>query len=166
MSNYELPLAVTHKKQTKANDCWYACIQMLNSWRHKTKTKPTGDHTTYLHSGLLGHRLHADKVDSKHFTHVLTENKIRCIKARELRISMPSEVTKALQTFGPVMLGGSYGDVGPMSFGHYIVLAGISADSSAYFIHDPAKKDPGYRAKEWVESKFWGDDESAFVCDI
>lgn len=102
----------------------------------------------YLHSGLLGHRLHADKVSSKHFTYVLTENKIRCINARELRISTPSEVTKALQTYGRVMLGGSYGDVGPLSFGHYIVLAGVSPDSSAYYIYDPAKKNPGYRNKE------------------
>ena len=42
MTNYELPLAVPHEQQTEANDCCYARIQLLNSWRHHTKTKSTG----------------------------------------------------------------------------------------------------------------------------
>ena len=170
MANYELPLPVPHKR-TKANDCWYACIQMLNSWRHKTKTKPTGEHTQHLHSGILGHRLHAESQDpseggSKHFTYVLTENKIRCLRSSELQLNNHVKLKSNLQEFGPIMLLGSYGDVGPFAFGHYIVVADVSADGDSYFVHDPSKKNPGWRTRQWVYSKWTNDNESAYVCDI
>jgi hypothetical protein len=41
---------ITHKKQKKAMDCWYACIQMLLTWQNgQEKTKPRGE-------AVKGHR--------------------------------------------------------------------------------------------------------------
>ena len=38
-------IQLTHKTQTKANDCWYASVQMLKSWANNSvKAKPSGQH--------------------------------------------------------------------------------------------------------------------------
>ena len=43
-------LEIVHKHQTRLNDCWYACIQMIRTWKHDgAKTKAVG-------AGVRAHR--------------------------------------------------------------------------------------------------------------
>ncbi len=167
METVELDLH--HKPQTKLNDCWYASIQMLKTYRAGgTKTKPSGTHTMHLHKGLLGHRLNADSLKSKHFTHVLTENKLRCLPTSELDLGRPDSVAQCLGDYGPIAIGGSFGEVGPLKgFGHFIVLAGVKGDAASkyYKIYDPDQKRPEWRSTRGVAEKWWGDDESSFIND-
>jgi Papain-like cysteine protease AvrRpt2 len=169
MINYELNPALMHKKQTKANDCWYASVQMLKSYRFGVKTKPVGTHTMHLHKGLLGHRLHADSKVSKHFAGVLQENNLRCLDTNRFLLSSPGMVEECLREFGPIAILGNFGQVGPIrGLGHFVVLAGIKEDAVGigtrkFKIHDPAKSVGGWEPAKFYIDNWGGDDESAIV---
>lgn len=164
---------LTHKHQTKANDCWYASIQMLKTWKAGgVKTKAAGQATAYLHRGILGHRLLADSARSKRFVHVLAENDLMTIPRTEISLTtmeLPTgfrgaSALTALQKYGPIIIGGGYGELGPIkNLGHFIVLAGVDTDRQRYKIYDPDKRAPDWRTLNAVASKWWDDDESAIV---
>jgi len=167
MPQYELERQVVHKHQTKANDCWYASIQMLKTWRDGSKTKADGKHTQHLHSGILGHRLRAVSAESKHFTYVLTENNLMCLSKLEFSPWNADNVIECLKRYGPIIIGGDYGEFGPVKgLGHYIVLSGVggTAASNEYKINDPDLKAPEWRSAKKICDGWWNDDESAIVC--
>ena len=168
MPVYTIPL--THKTQTKCNDCWYASIQMLETWQNAgAKTKPSGAHTMHLHSGILGHRLHADLHMSKHFQHVLTENGLICLPQQVLDLTDVNSVYNALQTYGPIMVGGNFGELmGGLvkNLGHFVVLAGVRTVQRQYMVHDPWENvGPKWMTVAAFNAKAWGDDESSIVVD-
>jgi hypothetical protein len=99
-----------HKTQTKCNDCWYASIQMLKTWQADgVKTKPSGTHTKHLHAGIVGHRLRPDSKLSKHFKDVLKENGLITLGPLVVRLTFATDVLEALETYGPLMVGGDFG---------------------------------------------------------
>lgn len=168
MENYEVPGLLTHKKQRKANDCWYASIQMLRTWKENQTTKPKGDHTKHLHKGILGHTLRASAVESKHFTHVLTENNLKCIDNTEFDPGNSAKVDSCLRKYGPIIIGGRFGQLGPIkNLGHYIVVGGVGGTAAQPMLKilDPDKKAEAWVASYQVAAKWWDDDESAIVCD-
>lgn len=170
---------LTHKQQTKANDCWYACIQMLKTWKAQgKKTKAVGTHTSYLHGGVLGHKLRPDALGSKHFKHVLAENDMITIdnvfgislKTMELPQGYTgASALGALMKHGPIIIGGEYGQIkvaGQLfmdNLGHFIVLAGLDTASKKYWIYDPDKRYPSWRDATWIADRWWNHDEAAIV---
>ena len=39
-------IEIAHTMKTKANDCWYARVQMLKTWKaNGVKSQPQGEHT-------------------------------------------------------------------------------------------------------------------------
>jgi hypothetical protein len=158
---------VAHKHQTKANDCWYACTQMLLTWKNGVKTKPSGQHTAHLHSGLLGHTLHADYIQSKHLAGVLQENGLRRLKTTEIDFGNYSSVYKALFAYGPIIVGGTYGEIlrhRIRGMGHYVVLAGLDEAGDRFWVHDPWHTKGLWMDRAQFEQHAWYDDDSQFVC--
>lgn len=158
-------LEVPHKKQTKANDCWYACIQMLRSFSKGGKTKPsTQQHTARLHSGILGHRLHSDPKKSKHFVEVLRENGLKRLGTDRLYLENSSLVYQLLVEHGPIMIGGGYGKFGPFKdLGHFVVISGVNTEASKYRINDPAETGSAWRSAKWINDRWWKDDNAIVV---
>jgi len=163
---YTIPL--THKRQTKANDCWYACTQMLLTWKNNGGyAKPNlskGTDTRYLHSGLLGHTLRADH-KSKHLDGVLAENNLKTLPTLDLSDVRKTE--KALQVHGPIIVGGDYGEILKhlfKGFGHFIVVAGVDDQNDKFWIHDPWHSKPQWIDLAWVRDNAWGGDACNFVC--
>jgi hypothetical protein len=163
-------IQLAHKEQTKLNDCWYASIQMLKTWKNwGTKVKPSGAHTKHLHAGLFGHKLNADSGKSKHFEKVLTENNIICLPRTVLRLQEPESLLDALQTYGPIMSGGTFGKAMRgliKNLGHYVVLAGVDTISGYYMLHDPweAIGPKWMKGTEFCQMA-WNDNESNFAND-
>jgi len=156
---------IQHKKQTKLNNCWYASIQMLKTHASGgAKAKSTGTSAEHLHGGVFGHRLHADKKNSKHFEKVLEDNGLITLPGLVARMNKPDHVYKFLDEFEPIVLGGTFGEVAFLKgFGHFIVLAGVDTDSRTYKIYDPAKKKPQWVSIDTIANKFWDDADSAFA---
>jgi len=165
---------IAHKKQTKANDCWYACVQMLNTWKAGgEKTKPRGEHTMHLHAGLLGHRLHADFVESKHLKGVLNENGLKTLQwdglagrekaADPLKITIKS-IHACLTKHGPIMVIGAFGQVFNIKVGHYVVVAGVDGPNDRFLIHDPTKQQATWMDRALFHELSNHDDDTGFVC--
>ncbi len=158
---------VPHKHQTKANDCWYACTQMLRSWKTGVKTKAAGAHTAHLHAGPLGHTLHADYLNSKHLAGVLNENGLRRLTTAEINLTQHASVYKALFVNGPIIVGGTYGEILRhliKGMGHFVVLAGVDEANDRYWIHDPWHRRPNWMDRGHFAQLAWYDDDSQFVC--
>lgn len=156
-----------HKKQSKLNDCWYASIQMLKTQANGgVKTKTSGTHSDYLHSGPIGHRLNADTA-SKHYQHVIDENGLKCLPRAECPLYLPNKVLEVLKKYGPIMVGGTFGSVLWMKhrFGHYIVLAGVDTDRLLYKINDPNENRALWVAIQEVANNAWTTDPYMFVVD-
>ena len=148
---------LNHKKQTKANDCWYACIQMLNTHKHGIKTKTTGSDAAHLHKGILGHRLNADVNTSKHFLNVLRQNDLVLVcQLMGFTFNSPETIKDGLERFGPIMIGGMYGRLMGKKMGHFIVLSGIDTDRQLYKVNDPDTKGPEWRPYDRVKKDFFG----------
>jgi len=161
-------IQVTHKHQTKANDCWYACTQMLLTWKHGGKTKPVGQHTNRLHSGLLGHTLHADYIQSKHLRGVLQENGLRRLTTREVNLNRFQSVNDALNQHGPIIVGGTFGEILRhliKGMGHFIVIAGVDEANDRFWIHDPWHTHGAWMNRPRLLQLAWNDDDSQFVCN-
>jgi hypothetical protein len=141
---------LTHKKQTKLNDCWYACIQMIKSHRFGAKVKPMGSGVRNHRTGtLLGRSIwgHALGGDDTEFDNILTQNNLKEIKGGGY--SSILTVKNSLQLNGPLIFGGEFGTLGKNIFtgnaliraGHYIVVVGVDEARQILVIHDPDKAD-------------------------
>jgi hypothetical protein len=124
---------VTHKRQTKANDCWYACIQMLLSTRAGGKTKPLGDMTREHRSiALFGRKIcWSDDVGAQ----IMNEYGLVSVHNAVSRGSGAAEILKCLKSHGPVIITGAYG---PFGVGHCVVLHGVDTDTDRIATEDPA----------------------------
>lgn len=141
---------ITHKKQTRANDCWYACIQMLKTWRAGgVKTKPTGAGVRHHRnlgpfSKVWGNPLGGDDAD---FQAILTQNGLQDLMADQM---VYTHNLAALQDicdrFGPYIVGGEFGQALRVRgtshwlmkrMGHYIVVVGTDQGSGNVIVHDP-----------------------------
>lgn len=172
MPRYIVEPAVVHKHQTKSNDCWYACIQMLQTWKNAStgglgKVKPHGHHTMHLHAGLLGHRLSSDFAGSKHYRHILEENSLKCLGCAQVNFVNLATLEGALRRYGPIMVGGEYGELIRhliKGVGHYIVVAGVDSTNNQILVFDPWHSQPHWMDQNWVADKAWFDDDSQIVC--
>lgn len=160
---------LVHKKQTKANDCWYACIQMLKTQKAGTKTKTIGEAALHLHKGILGHRLLADMQESKSFANVLKQNNLILVcQLMGFTFNEPETVHEALKRFGPIMVGGMYGRLFGKKMGHFIVLSGIDTGRQLYKVNDPDQNGPEWREynrlrKDYFGHLYPGDQDSAIA---
>lgn len=139
---------IAHKKQTKLNDCWYACIQMIKT--HKAngiKCKPIGTGVTAhreagaARGGFWGHAL--GKSDTE-FNKIMSDNNIRVLGFADM--TSLNTIQQCIDIYGPLIVGGDFGKIARIrgtnkwlmtGFGHYIVLAGTEATNNILYIHDP-----------------------------
>ena len=128
-----------HKKQTKANDCWYACIQMLRTWQAGAKSKPLGK-TVAEHRDVwaFGRTL---GFGSTKGMQIQADNGLKEIGLELLTDDIDS-IHNALFKYGPFIVGGSYG---PCGAGHFVVICGVNTDTGMIYRDNPAW---GY-GKDW-----------------
>lgn len=137
---------LTHKQQTRLNDCWYACIQMLKTWRAGAKTKPTGNavnahrNAGAFGGGFWGHTLGGA---DPQYQAILTENALREV-SDSVYTNTATDLQTAIDNFGPLIIGGDFGQVARIrgtnnwilkGMGHYIVAVGT--DPGQVHVHDP-----------------------------
>ena len=152
---------LTHKHQTKANDCWYACIQMLRTQRAGIKTKTIGDAALNLRNiPILGRTMRAAE-DSNVFMTIIAQNGLtRVAKRTEFEGFLVNGdedlIIKALQRFGPIMIGGLYGRLLGKKMGHFIVMSGIDTDRQLFKINDPDKRMSDWRSYGRIKKDYWG----------
>jgi hypothetical protein len=121
-----------HKKQTKAQDCWYACIQMLLTWQEGEKSKPRGDAVKkHRDRWALGRTL---GFGSSVGTQVMRDNGLREIGV-EIDPDNVDTVLTALKKYGPFIVGGSYG---PCGAGHFVVVCGVNTKTQMIQRDNPA----------------------------
>lgn len=141
-------IALTHKHQTRANDCWYACIQMLRTYANDgTKTKPVGQGvTSHRNQGpfslIWGNPLGSD---DPHYQNILTSNGLIDVSTR-VGTGSRQAIQDGVTNFGPLIFGGDFGKVLRLrgtnkwllrGMGHYIVVTGTDADANVVHINDP-----------------------------
>ena len=131
-------MTVTHdivspKTQTKMNDCWYACIQMLKSSIMGAKTKPAGP-TTLSHRNVkgIGRKLSFATATGGH---VMAENQLVDV-SNKVKLDRILTLAKVLEAYGPVMAGGKFGFFN--TAGHFIVISGCNTDTGLVTVYDPA----------------------------
>lgn len=139
-------LNLTHKTQTKLNDCWYACIQMLKTYQAGQKTKPTGAAVNAhrkagaLNGGFWGHALGAN---DPQFVGILQQNGLQDV-SDDVGTNSVEAIQLYIDRYGPLIIGGDFGQVARIrgtntwllkGMGHYIVL--IGTDPGVVHIHDP-----------------------------
>ena len=123
---------ILHKRQTKANDCWYACIQMLRSWREGHKAKPQGQAVqNHRDVWAFGRTL---SFGSNEGDDVKRDNGLVSIGS-ELSADDIQSVHKVLKKYGPVIIGGRYG---PCGAGHFVVLNGVNTGTGQISRDNPA----------------------------
>ena len=126
---------IQHKTQTRANDCWYACIQMLRSHRLSTKTKPKGPGVRIhrnANTGIVwGKKLGGS---DPQFQNILKSNNLITVPAL---LSDAKYIRNALDEYGPLMVLGDFFSICRIDFGHWIVITGTDAGEKIH-IHDPA----------------------------
>ena len=152
---------IVHKKQSKLNDCWYACIQMLKTYRHGEKTKTIGDAALNLRNvPIMGRTLRAAE-DNTVFHEILNQNGLLRVATRnEFKGFLANHddelVLRSLQKLGPIMIGGMYGRLLGKKMGHFIVLSGIDTERQMYKINDPDKSQADWRSYYRVKKDYWG----------
>src|SRR5688572_1476956 len=93
------------KTQTKMNDCWYACIQMMKSWKAGAKTKPSGSNTLNHRSSMTGQAIRFyDDVGIE----VLKENKLIFLYD-EFKFDDMTTLYFCSQKYGPLIASGKFG---------------------------------------------------------
>ena len=142
-----------HKKQHKAQDCWYACIQMLQTWRAGEKSKPRGA-SVKQHRDVFALGRTLDFGSSKG-QQIQNENGLTEI-GLFLQKDDADSVHRALLKYGPFIVGGKYG---PLGAGHFVVICGVNTDTNMVYRDNPAW---GY-GKAWKAlsylDKAWGPKE-------
>lgn len=139
---------IVHKHQTKLNDCWYACMQMLRTHRaNGTKVKPMGSGVNnhrkagFANGGFWGQTLGQDDTE---FDTILQQNKLKLLNNANLTSTAAIQAT--LDLHGPIMVGGDFGKIGRIrgthkwmleGLGHFVVVAGVNQQSGKVQIHDP-----------------------------
>lgn len=134
-------ILIQHKTQTRANDCWYACIQMLRTYRAGKKSKPEGagvkahrDESMPLSWELVwGHKLGEN---SPQFKNILRSNNLIDVGGSVL-FSDARYIQDALDKHGPLMVLGDFCSIGVKEFGHWVVVTGTDLKNKVH-IHDPA----------------------------
>ena len=149
-----------HKKQTKAQDCWYACIQMLLSWKAGNKTKPRGDAVrNHRDVWALGRTL---GFGSKVGERVKTDNGLVSM-GHEIQSNDIESIHAALLKYGPFIIGGKYG---PCGAGHFVVICGVNTDTNMVWRDNPAwGYDKAWKPLSYLE-KAWGPAQPKGMIDI
>lgn len=102
---YDIP----HKRQTKMNDCWYACTQMLLSWREGEKTKPRGTAVAqHRDVWAFGRTL---SFGSNQGEQVKRDNGLISIGSR-LTMDDVGSVHRVLERYGPFIIGATMARAG------------------------------------------------------
>jgi hypothetical protein len=144
-----------HKRQTKAQDCWYACIQMLHTWRAGEKSKPRGPAVSkHRNIFALGRSLDFSSPQGRT---IQAQNGLTEI-GLDLRRNDADSVLKALVKYGPFILGGNYG---PIRADHFVVICGVNIGTGMLYCDNPAWN----KGKSWEDlsylDKAWGPKEPA-----
>lgn len=148
-----------HKKQTKMNDCWYASIQMLLSWRAGQKAKPQGKAVS-KHRDLwaMGRTL---SFGSDTGAQAMRDNGLVAV-GDKLDSGDIDTVHQVLQKYGPFIVGGKYG---PCGAGHFVVICGVNTVTGQIYRDNPAW---GY-GKAWKPlsylKKAWTYGNGSVICD-
>ena len=131
------------KTQTKMMDCWWASIQIIKSATLGAKTKCSGPAATaHRNIACIGRKLSfAGEVGAQ----VLAENQLVDISGR-IRMDTVTTLATALQTYGPVIVGGKFAFFNTQ--GHCIVISGVNTDTGVVNIYDPAWG-KGRQSKSW-----------------
>jgi len=134
-------IQIQHKTQTRANDCWYACIQMLRTYRAGKKSKPDGagvrahrNEKMLFHWELVwGHKLGEN---DPQFKNILKSNNLIDVGGEVPFIDV-GYIQDALNKHGPLMVLGDFCSIGVKEFGHWVVITGTLPKDKLH-IHDPA----------------------------
>ena len=149
---------LVHKKQTKANDCWYACIQMLRTYKAGgEKTKTIGDAALNLRKiPILGRTL-AAREDNSVFYQIIRDNNLCVVcNTRRFKILEIETIVDTMQALGPIMIGGMYGRLLGKKMGHFIILSGIDTERQIFLVNDPDKRKDEWRTFHSVQKDYWG----------
>jgi hypothetical protein len=141
---------ITHKQQTKMNDCWYACIQMIRTHRaNGTKTKAIG---AAVHTHRAGVKLTpwiwGQPIADNHpnWSQILLDNKLKELPNQWGTQTTLKEIQDTMELHGPLIVGGSFGKVGRIfgsdmylakGQGHYIVVCGTDSQANVVHVDDP-----------------------------
>ncbi len=118
-----------HKRQTKMNDCWYACTQKLLSWR--AGSKPMGVAVAQHRSPFaVGRKL---GFGSAAGGHIMRENDLVAI-GNELDTDDIGSVQDLLLNYGPFIVGGKFG---PCKAGHFVVICGVNPRQRTVYRDNP-----------------------------
>ncbi|MEX3629185.1 MAG: papain-like cysteine protease family protein [Burkholderia sp.] len=123
-------LDVPFKRQTKPADCWYACIQMMLSWKNGTTTKPMGNSVQQHRSGIFGRKL---AFGSREGGRIMDDNGLVAV-GDKLELNDPASMKSLLENHGPIILVGKFD---PLRQGHFILLTGVDPASRQVAIQDP-----------------------------
>ena len=125
---YDFP----HKQQTKACDCWYACIQMLLSWREGVKAKPKGQSVmNHRNVWAVGRTL---DFGTNEGDEIKRDNGLVSI-GNLLDYDDIGSVHDILKKYGPFIVGGTYG---PCGLGHFVVIGGVNTNTEMIYRDNPA----------------------------
>lgn len=138
---------LTHKKQTRLNDCWYACMQMLKTWQAgDVKTKAIGPAVNaHRNAGAFGGGFwgHTFGQGDAQYQSILNENGLRDV-GHLAYTNTATDLQTAIDNLGPLIIGGDFGQVARIrgtntwilkGMGHYILAVGT--DPGQVHIHDP-----------------------------
>ena len=142
-------LEIVHKHQARLNDCWYACIQMIRTWKHDgAKTKAVGAGVrAHRGRGLFGGGFWGWTLGkhSPQWQAILDENELIDV-GWDVGTNACASVQHYVDQYGPLIVGGDFGKVGRLpgtskhvltEQGHYIVVAGTSGASDIVHVNDP-----------------------------
>lgn len=148
-----------HKRQTKANDCWYASIQMLLTWRAGVKAKPQGAAVAnHRDVWAIGRTL---SFGSDAGAQAMRDNGLVTV-GNQLDTDEIDTVLKLLRKYGPFIVGGT---LGPCGAGHFVVICGVNTSTRMVYRDNPAWG----HGKAWKPmsylKKVWTYPKSSNVCD-
>jgi|SRR4051812_28594611 hypothetical protein len=158
-------IVITHKHQTRANDCWYACVQMLRTYyfregRHKTK--PMGESVS-KHRNQGAFSLVWGNPIGRHdeqWKNILAHNSLREVP---VMVTMGLEqLQNGVDAYGPLMIGGSFG---LFKFGHYIVVTGTEPSANTVLVNDPWHKKAGSLSFESFQTNVWKGTDCTIVAN-
>lgn len=169
-------IQLTHKHQTRLNDCWYACIQMIRTWKEGVKTKASGAGVTAhrnrgpLGGGFWGFTLGAGDAE---WNNILQQNQLLDV-SDSVATNTAHSIQAAVDLHGPLIFGGDFGKVGRVpgtrrhlmtGMGHYIVVVGTSGASDMVHIHDPWHTQGGDMSFQEFRQLVWKADGRTIVAN-